>query len=116
MRVIVMLVLLLPAATMLSGCPAGTYGSVVSPEQVAAIVRGKTSKEQLLEVLGDPDKVTNLDSGQEEWLYIQQTVTYHGTWLHSRKSGFWVIFNNNIVEAFGHRATLPDESPRWRSF
>lgn len=116
MRVIVMLVVLVPVATMLSGCPAGTYGSVVEPEQVAAIVRGKTTKAQLLEALGDPDETTDLGNGKEELLYIQQTVAHHSNWLHSTKSGFWVILSKGVVEAFGERATVPDESHRWWSF
>lgn len=111
-----MLCVLAPAATLLSGCPAGIYGSVIKPGQVAAIVRGKTTKAQLTELLGDPDQTTDLGNDREEWLYIQQNIAHHSNWLHSTKSGFWVVFNKNIVEAYGERNTVKDESPRWWSF
>ena len=112
-QVMAMLVILFPMATIISGCPAGTYGSVISPEQRAAIVRGKTTKEEVLRQLGYPDQTIDIGGGKKELSYIQETVASranYGGWGNSTKSQFWIILNNNVVEAFGERSTSKSPS------
>jgi outer membrane protein assembly factor BamE (lipoprotein component of BamABCDE complex) len=106
---IAMLAVLTPAAAMLAGC-AGSYGSVIEPEKVAAIIRGKTTKADVLTALGDPDKTTDLGGGKEEFSYVRENVANHGNWFHSDNKALWILFKNNTVEAFGERATI--ESPK----
>lgn len=101
----VLLWVLAPLAATLPGCPGGTYGSVIEPEQKAAIVRGKTTKEELLDELGRPDQTTDLGGDREELLYVRETIANHGNWMNSNKTAFWVIINKNVVEAFGERRT-----------
>jgi outer membrane protein assembly factor BamE (lipoprotein component of BamABCDE complex) len=116
LRIALLLAVLTPSATLLSGCPAGVYGNVVKPEQIAAIQRGSTSKARLIDMLGSPDRAVDLGDGREEFWYIKRTVANHSSWLYSTKSGFWVVFNHNIVEAYGERNTVKDDNSHWSFF
>jgi outer membrane protein assembly factor BamE (lipoprotein component of BamABCDE complex) len=108
-RLAIVLIILAPTAAILPGCPAGTYGSVITPEQLAVIVRGKTTKAELLSLLGDPDEVKNLGGGREEWSYVRATISTHynfGSYGNSTKTETWFMLTNNIVEAYGERDTI----------
>lgn len=113
-RALILSAVLLPAATVLSGCPAGTYGSIISPAQVATITRGRTTKAELLRTLGEPDKATQLALGQEELCYVREIIAPHSSWLTSQKTEFWVLLDHNVVVAFGERDTR--DSPEYFKF
>lgn len=100
------------AAAMLCGC-AGKYGSVLEPEQVATVVRGKTTKAQVLAMFGDPDKAEDLGGGREEIFYIREDVSAHGTWFHSNNRAHWFAFKNGVVDAFGEHATADQPRRFW---
>jgi hypothetical protein len=61
-----------------SGCSVGTYGSKVSAEQKAAIVKGQTTKVDLLCELGNPDQKIDLGGGKEQFSYIKEKYTSTG--------------------------------------
>jgi len=108
-RLTLLLIIFAPAAAMLSGCPKGIYGSVVTLEQMRVIVRGKTTKAELLNLLGEPDETKNLGFGKEELSYVRSTVGTHynfGSYGNYKKTEFWILLKNNIVEAYGERDTL----------
>lgn len=108
-RLSLMFFVLLPAVSLISGCPKGIYGSVITQEQMAVIVRGKTTKAELINLIGEPDEVKNLGGGKEEFSYVRATVGTHynfGSYGNYTKTEFWVILKNNIVEAFGERDTI----------
>ena len=108
-RLALLSIMLVPSAAILPGCPAGTYGSVITPEQMAVIVRGKTTKAELLSLLGEPDDVKNLGDGKEELSYVRATVGTHynfGSYGNYTKTETWIILKNNIVEAYGERDTI----------
>jgi outer membrane protein assembly factor BamE (lipoprotein component of BamABCDE complex) len=109
MRLALLSIILAPAAAVLPGCPAGTYGSVITPGQMAVIVRGKTTKAELLSLLGEPDDVKNLGGGKEEWSYVRATVGTHynfGSYGNYTKTETWIILKSNIVEAYGEREAI----------
>lgn len=113
-RFIRALLLSLSAAAMLQGCLPGTHGSIIEPAQRAAIVRGQTTKDQVLNELGSPDDEVDLGGGKEEISYIQETVPNRANFnllRNSSKSQFWILLNNNVVEAYGDRTT--DKSPNY---
>jgi outer membrane protein assembly factor BamE (lipoprotein component of BamABCDE complex) len=108
-RLAIVLIILAPTAAILPGCPAGTYGSVITPDQLAVIVRGKTTKAEVLSVLGEPDDVKNLGGGKEELSYVRATIGTHynfGSYGNYTKTETWIILKNNIVEAYGERDTI----------
>ena len=104
-------VLLVATAVMLSGCPMGTYGSVIKPEQKAAIVKGKTTKVELLRELGNPDQTVDLGGGKEEMSYIREAITSYGIRATSENTEFWILINKEVVEDFGERPTT--KSPKY---
>jgi hypothetical protein len=109
-------IILLAIAAAVSACQGGGAGALSKSEQQAGIVSGKTSKQELLQRLGEPDQRTQLDNGKEEWLYLHENVSTHRNWFHPSHSGFWVVLKNNTVEAFGERATVPDQGHRFWPF
>lgn len=98
----VLLAVLAPAVATLPGC-AGK--GALEPMQIATIVRGRTTKPEVVNSLGDPDKITDLGFGKEEWQYIREAVASHGNWFHADYRAFWIVFKNNVVEAYGEHAT-----------
>ena len=108
MRLAILLMILAPTVAIISGCPAGTYGSVVTPEQMATIIRGKTTKAEIINRLGEPDETKNLGFGKEELSYVRATIGTHynfGSYGNYTSTEFWILIKNNVVEAFGERAT-----------
>ena len=103
----VMLAVLVPTVATLPSCAGG---NAIEPMQVAAIARGSTTKAEVIQSLGDPDKTTDLGGGKEELLYVREDVANHGNWLHPNYKALWIVCKNNIVEAYGERAT--DETPK----
>ncbi len=59
--------------TSLAGCATiDNRGHIVEPEQLASIQVGKTSKEQVAELLGTPSSVSTF--GDKTWLYMSETT------------------------------------------
>jgi len=94
----------------LAGCSAGTYGSTVTPEQRAAIVKGQTTKTDLLRELGNPDQTIDLGDGKEQLSYISETYTTYGVSASATGTEFWVVLTNGVVEDFGERPTTKQPS------
>ena len=97
----------------LQGCsiPAGTYGTQVSTEQQSSIVKGKTTKIDLLRELGNPDQTIDLGKGKEQYSYIKEKITSNLFNSSSENTEFWVILTNGIVSDFGERPTT--KSPKY---
>ena len=105
----ILLIILAPVATIIPGCPAGTYGSIIELGKQAQIVLGKTTKAQLIQLLGNPDDSRNLGAGKEELAYVRKTISDHYNFFgygNSKKTEFWIVLKNGIVEAYGERATM----------
>ncbi len=62
---------LLFALALLAGCATrnALEGSVVAPERSAQVQPGKTTKAELLAMLGKTDAAVRFDSGYEAWMY-----------------------------------------------
>ncbi len=98
--------LLAPSTLLLSGCPKGIYGSVITPEQLSGVVRGKSTKLEVVRILGEPDDEKNFGNGREELSYVRATVGTHynfGGYGNYKKTEFWIMIKNNVVEAYGER-------------
>jgi outer membrane protein assembly factor BamE (lipoprotein component of BamABCDE complex) len=108
-----MCAVLLPAAAALSGCAGKKYGNVLDPQEVATIIRGKTTQAEVANRFGDPDKLVDLGGGKQEVSYIREEVNNHGNWFHSNNVAFWLVYKNNVVEAFGERATSDEPDRSW---
>lgn len=103
--------LIAPALVLsLTGCPMGTYGSKVSPEQKAAIVKGRTSRADLLRELGNPDQTIDLGNGKEQLSYISEKITSYAVTSSSEGTEFWVVLKDGIVQDFGERPTTKQPS------
>ena len=105
-RFAILFMLLTPSAMLLSGCPKGVYGSIITPEQLTQVNRGKSTKQDVIRILGEPDEVRNIGVGQEELSYVRATVGTHYNFLgygNYKKTELWVIIKNNVVEAYGER-------------
>jgi predicted secreted protein len=111
-RLVIMLAIAAELAATLSGCQSAGAGARVKPEEQAAIVNGKTTKQELLQRLGDPDQISDLGNGKEEMIYLRENVSAHRNWFHPTYSGFWVVLKDNTVEAYGERTTMPDQGYR----
>jgi hypothetical protein len=98
-------VLILVGLLLLPGCPAGTYGSKISAEQKAAIVKGKTTKVDLLRELGNPDQTIDVGGGKEQLSYIKEKYTTYGVTASSENTEFWILLSNGVVTDFGERPT-----------
>lgn len=91
-------------------------GTKISPEQKADIVKGKTTRVQILQELGDPDQKIDLGKGQLQYSYLQGTkksslatqfkYSFGGKPSDMVKfTEFWVVFKNDVVHDFGEKPT-----------
>ncbi|WP_423186774.1 outer membrane protein assembly factor BamE domain-containing protein [Alishewanella sp. d11] len=62
---------------MLTGCATANYelGNPINPENVAKIENGKTTKQELISLFGEPYTKTPLSSTQEKWIYTYINTT-----------------------------------------
>jgi hypothetical protein len=95
----------------LAACSAGVTGSVVSPERQAAIIKGKTTKAEILRDLGNPDQKIDLGGGKEQFSYIRQEWGYGLIRASEKRMEFWIVFKSGVVEDFGDRPT--DKVPNY---
>lgn len=105
-------VMILVVAIWLAGCVSmgGDFGSVVTEGQKTAIVKGKTTRTDILRELGNPDQKINLGGGKEQFSYIKETTKTSGVMglsysTSSNYTEFWIVFDNGIVSDFGERPT-----------
>lgn len=68
MRPLLILVALLLCPTWIAGC--GTVGSDFSVERAQSIENGKTTKEDIAQMFGEPFK-TGIQNGHPVWIYEQ---------------------------------------------
>ena len=101
--------LTLALAAALAGCR-GTSDALVKPQQQAALVRGATTKSELLARLGEPDKTSDLGGGKEEMQYFYENAASQKSWFHPSKSALWIVLKNGKVEAYGERSTMTDQN------
>ena len=99
------LLVVLSVSLFLYGCYAGTFGSVVTPEQKAKIQVGKTTKVELLRELGTPDQILELGGGKEEFSYIKEAITSYMATAVGKSTEFWLVLDNSVVTDFGERPT-----------
>jgi hypothetical protein len=109
-QLVIMVALLSTLAILGSAC--GMYGprtyGGVTPEQRASIVKGKTTKTELLREVGDPDQRIDLGGGKEQLSYISDTYDV-APFIGETSSGhkdFWIVLDKSgVVEDFGERPT-----------
>ncbi len=89
-------------AFILNGCISASYGGV-NQKQQANILKGKTTKVEILRVIGNPDQTIDLGRGEEELSYVREE--YSATSLTSKNTEFWLKIRNGVVEDFGERPT-----------
>ena len=98
-------------ALFLTACPMGPFGTVITPEQKAKIMTGKTTKVELLKEIGTPDQVIDLGGGKEQFSYITERVIGYGVGSTSQNTEFWLVLDNGVVTDFGERPTT--KSPKY---
>ena len=87
-----------------NGC-VSTYGTVPNSFK-SQIVKGKTTKTEVLQKLGNPDQKIDLGQGQEQFSYIKEQYTITGFNTLQKNTEFWLTFDtNNAVADFGERPT-----------
>ena len=71
------IVMVLLAVLSLSGCATSTYsvGKNFASENVPQIVKGKTTSEDLISLLGEPYTKTVLSASDEKWIYMHSEGT-----------------------------------------
>jgi outer membrane protein assembly factor BamE (lipoprotein component of BamABCDE complex) len=97
--------------TTMSGC--ATYMSGAVPDRFKSqVVKGKTTKTDVLQELGNPDQKIDLDNGKQQFSYIKEE--YRITPLsglsanagQSKNTEFWLTFDTTgAVVDFGDRPT-----------
>jgi outer membrane protein assembly factor BamE (lipoprotein component of BamABCDE complex) len=88
----------------LTSCIGIETGAKITPEQQRTLVKGKTTKPEVLNNLGDPHQRIDMESGEEQFSYISNVVNNFGGASMSRTE-FWVLFKNDVVSDFGERPT-----------
>lgn len=65
------------AVLSLSGCATSTYsvGRNFANENVSQIIKGKTTSEELITLLGEPYTKTVLSASDEKWIYMHSEGT-----------------------------------------
>ena len=102
-------ILVIIAVLMLHGC--SSTGTQVKQEQLSGFIKGKTSYQEVIAKLGEPDKVTiNPDGGRE--------ITYAFTSTQPRAASFIPLIGNFVegkdntisvaIFKFNKRAILKD--------
>ncbi|MFI3185099.1 MAG: hypothetical protein QX198_03890 [Methylococcaceae bacterium] len=94
-----------------SGCVTGTYGEVAATFK-NQIAKGKTTKVEVLQELGDPDQRIDLGKGQETFSYIKEVYSANpfsglqDLGKINKNTEFWITFDkNDRVVNFGERPT-----------
>jgi hypothetical protein len=105
------LLLIVCVALFSAACAAGTFGTVITPEQKSNIKIGKTTKVELLKEIGTPDQIIDLGAGKEQFSYISERITTYGVSTTSQNNEFWLVLENGIVKDFGERPTT--KSPKY---
>lgn len=109
--------LLLLPVLLAFGCVSagGDYGSVLTDAQKSQVVVGKTTKTEILRVLGNPDQRIPLPDGREQFSYIKESIRSQGSLFGSRSTSryqeFWIIFNGDVVAETGEQPT--SKSPNY---
>ena len=62
--------LILVSLALLAGCAAYGNKKITDPEIVAKVEKGKSTKANVKEILGNPDTVDFSDTGLEKWIYV----------------------------------------------
>jgi hypothetical protein len=107
------IVLACAGAIVFAGCVnmSNDYGSVVTQGQKDAIVKGKTTKTEVLQQLGNPDQKIDLGNNKEQFSYIKENVGTKTSLIiptgsvTSRYTEYWIVFENDIVTDTGERPT-----------
>lgn len=79
-------------------------GKIITEGQKNAIVKGKTTKAEILRELGEPDSKEDLGSGKEKFGYHYQKSITSGLMVPTTELttiDFWITFNKGVVEDFG---------------
>lgn len=95
-----------------SGCVTATYGEIATTFK-SQITKGKTTKVEVLQELGDPDQRIDLGKDQEMFSYIKEVYFINPVtaWTQdpgklNRNTEFWITFDkNDKVLDFGERPT-----------
>lgn len=97
----------------------------ITDEQKAAIEIGRTTKDDLLRELGDPDRVRALGPGRERFTYINEKEIGRFTGFalfpilgagsvpptEIARSELWIVLTDDVVEALGERPLPPEAEP-----
>jgi len=99
-------VLTIGSLAFLVSCSMASYGTKITEEQKAQIIKGKTTKAWFLKEIGEPDQRIDLGDGKEQFSYIYAKGTYKGVVVTHKYTEFWVDFDKDgAVADFGERPT-----------
>ena len=91
-------------ATVMCGC--ASFGTDITADERAKIIKGKTTKIEVLRQFGNPDQTIKLDRGREEISYIKENVIMGvAPFVKPKNNEFWLQVKNGVVEDFGERET-----------
>lgn len=91
-------------ATVMCGC--ASFGTDITADERAQIIKGKTTKIEVLRQFGNPDQTIKLDRGREEISYIKENVIMGvAPFVKPKNNEFWLQVKNGVVEDFGERET-----------
>ena len=93
------------------GCTrSGEFGSIISDAQKASLIKGKTTKTEVLNEFGNPDQKIDLGNGMEQFSYIKESYKATNALVAESSTStfteFWIVFDSNgVVKNFGERPT-----------
>ena len=107
------LALAIVLAVFLTGCQTYKSGTVMSDEDKAEIIKGKTTQTELQRKFGNPDQTNKINSHTVEISYIQKNFTpkpFGG--LKYSNVEYWFEVVDGVIQDFGDRPTkkFPNES------
>lgn len=92
------------------GC--ASFGTDITANERKQIIKGKTTKIEVLRKFGNPDQTVKLDNETEEISYIKENVVIGlAPLVKPKNTEFWLQIKNGIVQDFGERET--NKSPNY---
>ena len=102
--------LIAASALILYGCL--SVGKPFDSEDLSWIIKNQTTKEDVLDELGEPFRVGR-DSGKLTWTYGYYKYNLNGS---TRTKDLTIYFNKNgIVESYTFYTSFPDEKEKWKN-
>lgn len=93
-------------ASLLCACATASVGRPIDQNAVNQIEQGKTTKAQVLALIGSPDRITEVGDGSSHWMYLYARSAMRLGGHDSQSQVVMIMFDkdsivNNITKSYG---------------